>query len=384
MDFQLNEEERILQQTVKKFSDEEIWPYSTEWDDNHVFPYPVFKKMGEMGLMGLLIPEEYGGSGNNLVSYAVAMEEISRGCPSIGLTWGGHMSIGVKPIIMFGTEEQKKKYLPKLASGEYLGAFGLTEPGAGSDASGIQTTAVQDGDEWVINGTKCFISNPGTDISYGVVVLVKTGEKPGGGKELTSFIVDKGTPGYTIGKHYEKMAWMSGDTHELVFEDCRIPKENLLGSRGKGLTQMLAALDVGRVGFAATSIGLAQRAYELALAHARERVQFGKRLASFQLIQSKIANMAVGIEAARLLTLKAAYLGDTNQPFGLQASMAKYYASEVAAKTADEALQIFGGYGFMKEYPINRLNRFSRILKIGEGANEVLQSLVIARGVGCY
>lgn len=384
MHFELTEDQKILQRTTRKFSDEEIWPYSTEWDDKHIFPVHVFKKMGEMGLMGLLIPEEYGGSGGTLTDYVVAMEEISRGCPSVGLTWGGHMSIGTQPIVMFGNGEQKKRYLPKLASGEYIGAFGLTEPNAGSDAGGIQTTAVLNGDEWMINGSKCFISNPGTEISYGVVILAKTGEREGGKKEFTCFIVEKGTPGYTVGKHYEKMAWMSGDTHELIFEDCQVPKENLLGERGRGLAQMLAALDVGRVGFAASSLGLAQRSYELALGHAQERVQFGNRLASYQLIQSKIANMVVNIEAARLLDYKAAWLADNGQRYGLEAAVAKYYASEVASKTVDEAAQIFGGYGFMKEYPINRLYRIARILKIGEGANEVLQTMVIARSVGCY
>jgi alkylation response protein AidB-like acyl-CoA dehydrogenase len=224
MNFELNEENRILQRTVRDFADSEIWPYSTEWDDNHVFPYHIFKEMGELGLMGLLIPEEYGGSGGSLLSYAVAMEEICRGCPSIGLTWGGHMSLGVQPFVLFGNEDQKRKYLPKFATGQYLGAFGLTEPNAGSDASSIQTRAVQDGDEWVINGTKCFISNPGTDISYGVVILAISGVDDKGKKEFSNFIVEKGTPGYTIGKQYDKMAWCSGDTHELIFEDCRIPQ----------------------------------------------------------------------------------------------------------------------------------------------------------------
>lgn len=384
MNFDLIEKHKNLQKMVRDFSDNEIWPYATEWDDNHEFPYHIFKKMADLGLMGLVIPEEYGGSGEGLVSYVVCMEEISRGCPSIGLTWGGHMSLGTQPFVLFGSEEQKNRYLPKLASGEYLGAFGLTEPDAGSDASAVKTTAVLEGNEWVINGTKTFISNPGTEISYGVVILAKSGQREDGRPEFSSIVIEKGTPGYTIGKQFEKMAWNSGDTRELIFEDCRVPKDNLVGERGRGLAQMLAVLDIGRVGFAATCIGLAQRAYELALDYAKKRVQFGNTISRYQLIQSKIANMAVEIELARMLTYKAAWLGDNGKRFSLEAAMAKYYASEIACKTVAEALQIFGGYGFTKEYPINRLYRLAPILKIGEGTNEVLQTMVIARGVGCY
>jgi len=381
MDFALSDVHRDLQRLARDFTNKEIIPNIEKWDQERVFPVELFRKMGELGFMGLLVPEEYGGTGHDTLAYTVVMEEISRGDVGIGLNYGGHMSLGTMPFVLFGNEQQKQKYLTRLARGEILGAFGLTEPGAGSDAAGIKTTAVLDGDYWVVNGSKCFISNTGTPLSYGGVFLVVTGTRPDGRKEYSCLIIERGTPGYTIGNNYNKMGWHTGDTREQIFENCRVPKENLLGERGAGLRQFLAVLDIGRVGFAASSLGLAVACFEAAVAHAKQRVQFGQPIGKFQAIQFKLANMAVNIELARLITHKAAWLRDQGLPFSQEAAMAKYFASEIAVDAASEAVQIHGGYGFIEEYPVCRYYRNAKILEIGEGTNEICQ-LVIARNLG--
>jgi len=381
MDFALSDVHRDLQRLARDFTNKEIIPNIEKWDQERVFPVELFRKMGELGFMGLLVPEEYGGTGHDTLAYTVVMEEISRGDVGIGLNYGGHMSLGTMPFVLFGNEQQKQKYLTRLARGEILGAFGLTEPGAGSDAAGIKTTAVLDGDYWVVNGSKCFISNTGTPLSYGGVFLVVTGTRPDGRKEYSCLIIERGTPGYTIGNNYNKMGWHTGDTREQIFENCRVPKENLLGERGAGLRQFLAVLDIGRVGFAASSLGLAVACFEAAVAHAKQRIQFGQPIGKFQAIQFKLANMAVNIELARLITHKAAWLRDQGLPFSQEAAMAKYFASEIAVDAASEAVQIHGGYGFIEEYPVCRYYRNAKILEIGEGTNEICQ-LVIARNLG--
>jgi len=382
MDFKLTEEQNMLREMCRNFAEKEIMPKADIWNKTGEFPTEVFKKMAELDLMGLLIPEKYGGSNAGTVAFVAAMEEISRGDQSVAVTWNAHLTIGSVAYLYFGTEEQKEKYLVPLAKGEALGAFGLTEPNAGSDARGIKTKAVLDGNAWVINGTKCFITNVGTPLSYGVIILVTTGEDQKGNKKFSSIIVPKDTPGFTIGKRYEKIGWHGVDTRELIFEDCRVPKENLLGKEGEGLKQFLEVLDVGRISIAAVSVGLAQRAFELALYHSQERVQFGKPICKNQAIQFKLADMATQIELARLITYKAAWLRDANLPYAKEAAMAKTYASETAVRVAEEALQIHGGYGYIDEYLISRLYRDSKVLTIGEGTNEI-QRMVIARLIGC-
>ena len=382
MDFKLTEEQQMLKDMCRDFAEKEIMPKADTWNKTGEFPTEIFKKMAELDLMGLLISEEYGGSNAGTVAYVAAMEEIARADQSVAATWNAHITIGSVAFQYFGTEEQKKKYLIPLAKGEKLGAFGLTEANAGSDARGIKTKAVLEGNEWVINGTKCFITNVGTPLSYGVIILAITGEDAKGNKKFSAFIVPKEAKGFTIGKRYEKIGWHAVDTRELVFEDCRIPKENLIGSEGEGLKQFLEVLDVGRVSIAAVAIGLAQRAFELALSHSQERVQFGKPICKNQAIQFKLADMATKIELARLITYKAAWLRDNNLPYAKEAAMAKTYASEAAVRVSEEAVQIHGGYGYTDEYVISRFYRDSKVLTIGEGTNEI-QRMVIARLIGC-
>ncbi len=380
MDFALSDDHRLLRQTVREFADTEIAPIAEEIDRDRRFPYEVIARMGELGWMGIPFPEEYGGAGGDTLAYAIACEELGRVDGSIAVTMAAHSSLGVGLIDQFGTEEQKRELMPDLCSGRKLGAFGLTEPEAGSDAGATRTTAVLDDGEWVINGAKQFITNAGTDISGHVTITAVTGE--GNGRpEISNIIVPYGTPGYEQGEPYRKVGWHASDTRPLTFTDCRVPEANLLGERGTGLKQCLAGLDAGRIGVAAMAVGLAQGAFEQALAYANERIAFGQPIGRFQLIQGKLADMSTEIEAARLMVWKAASEKDNGQPVGMSASQAKLMAGRLAVRVSEEAVQIHGGYGWIDEYPVSRLYRDSKILTIGEGTDEV-QQMVIARALG--
>jgi alkylation response protein AidB-like acyl-CoA dehydrogenase len=334
--------------------------------------------MADIGLMGLLVPEEYGGTGVGAVAYVAAMEEIAKADQSVAATWNAHLTIGSLPLLYFGTEEQKRRWLAPLAQGEKLGAFGLTEPEAGSDARGIRTTARRDDRGWVINGTKMFTSNAGTELSQGVILLAVSGGHAEGQKEYSAFLVPRGTPGFRLGRNLSKIGWDATDTRELVFEDCRVPGDHLLGQPGVGLRQFMQALAVGRISVAALSLGLAQACLEVALEYARQRKQFGQPIGQFQAIQFKLADMATAVENARLLTYKAAWLYDQGREYAKEAAMAKLYASDTAMHAALEAVQIHGGYGYIDEFVVSRFFRDAKILQIGEGTNEI-QRLVIAR-----
>ncbi|MBC7232423.1 MAG: acyl-CoA dehydrogenase [Chloroflexi bacterium] len=377
MDFALSEEQQMIRKTVRDFAEKEIRPIAREIDTTGQFPWEIIRKMGNLGLMGLPIPEEYGGSGADTISYALAVEEISRVSGSIGITLAAHTSLGLYPIYRFGTEEQKRKYLPHLASGQGLAAFGLTEPEAGSDAAAIKTTAVLDGDHWVINGQKIFITSGSI---ADVVIIAAVTDKSAGTRGISSFIVEKGTPGFRPGRDEEKMGLKGSVTSQLFFEDCRVPKENLLGEPGEGYKQFLITLDGGRISIGAMAIGLAQGAFEAAVKYSKERVQFGQPIARFQAIQWMIADMATEIDAARLLVYRAAWLKDKGVRFTREAAMAKLYASEAAERACFKAIQIHGGYGYMKEYDVERIYRDNRLTTIGEGTSEI-QRLVIARQV---
>lgn len=383
MDFELSDEHKLIKKMCRDFAEQVIMRNINSAYENKQFPLDIFKQMADLGLMGLKMPVEYGGSGADTLAYVTAMEEISRGDCGVALTWGAHMTLGSVGFELYGSEEQKQKYLTRLASGEILGAFGLTEPNAGSDNQGMESRAVLDGNEWVITGTKCFISNTGTPISYGGIFLFVTGVKPNGSKEFSTFVVEKGSPGYTIGPIYKKMGWEWGDTREQIFEDCRIPCDNLIGQRGAGFKQFMVILDVARIGYAATCLGAAQRCYEEALRYANERKQFGQTIGKFQTNSFKLANMATKIAMARLMIQKAAWLRDNNKPHSLEAAMAKYYASEIAVEVMDEAVQIHGGYGYIEEYPVCRYYKYGKLLEIGEGTNEINQ-IVIARNIGVH
>jgi short/branched chain acyl-CoA dehydrogenase len=380
MDFALSDDHRLLQQTVREFADSEIAPIAEEIDREHRFPYEVIARMGELGWMGIPFPEEYGGAGGDTLAYAIACEELARVDGSVAVTMAAHTSLGVGLISEFGTEEQKAELMPDLCSGRKLGAFGLTEPEAGSDAGATKTRATLEDGEWVINGAKQFISNAGTEISGHVAITAVTGES-NGKPEISNIIVPNGTPGYEQGEPYRKVGWHASDTRPLTFTDCRVPEANLLGERGTGLKQCLTGLDSGRIGVAAMGVGLAQGAFEEALAYANERVAFGQPIGRFQLIQGKLADMSTEIEAARLMVWKAAWEKDNGQPVAKSASQAKLMAGRLAVKVADEAVQIHGGYGWIDEYPVSRLYRDSKILTIGEGTDEV-QQMVIARALG--
>jgi short/branched chain acyl-CoA dehydrogenase len=382
MDFTLNEEQQLLKELCRDFARQEIAPYADEWFDAEYFPVEVFRKMADLQLMGLLIPKEYGGTDVGCVALVAAMEEIARVDQSIAAAWQAHMTIGSLPLLFFGTEEQKQRWLVPLARGERIGAFGLTEPQAGSDAANIQTTAVRDGDEWVINGTKCFITNAGTELSYGLAALTVSGYDPDGKKRYSAFIIPRDTPGYTVGRLYNKIGWHMVDTREQIFEDCRVPREHLLGEEGMGFRQFMQTLDVGRISIAALSAGLCQACLDLSLTYAKQRQAFGKPISQHQAIQFKLADMATEVEMVRLLTYKAAWLRDSGQPYGREAAMAKLAASEAAVRAADQAVQIHGGYGYVREFPISRFYLDSKILTIGEGTNEI-QRMVIARQLGC-
>jgi short/branched chain acyl-CoA dehydrogenase len=376
VNFDLSEEHELLRATVREFAEQRIAPAAEELDREHRFPYDLIAGLAELGLLGIPIPEEYGGSGADTLSYTIAVEELTRVDSSVAITVAAHTSLGMMPILLYGSEEQKRTWLPDLAGGKKLAAFGLTEPEAGSDAGATRTTAELRGGQWIVNGSKIFITNAGTDISACVTITARTGED-----EISNIIVPNGTEGYGLSAPMRKMGWHASDTRELSFRDCAVPEENLLGERGAGYHQFLEILDGGRISVAAMGLGLAEGAFRLASAYARERKQFGKPISSFQAIQFKLADMATEIEAGRNLVYKAAWLKDQGRPFAQAAAMAKLYTGELAHRVANHALQIHGGYGYMDEYAISRLYRDQKVLEIGEGTNEV-QRLVIARHLG--
>ncbi len=380
MVFDLPEEHEALRETVRDFAEREIAPVAGELDRTKAFPYEIVRKLGELGWMGIPFPEAYGGAGADTLAYAVAVEELARVDSSVAITLCAHTSLGTQPVYLFGTEEQKQEWLPRLTSGERLAAFGLTEPEAGSDAGNTRTHARLDGGEWVIDGAKQFITNAGTDISALVTITAVTGESDGR-REISNLLVANGTPGYEVGEPYRKMGWNASDTRPLSFAGCRVPEESLLGPRGAGLKQFLQVLDIGRIGVAAMAVGLAQGAFDESLKYARQRHAFGQPIARFQAIQAKLADMSTEIEAARLLTYKAALLKDAGRPFALAAAQAKLKSGLVAVKAADDAVQIHGGYGYIEEYPVCRFYRDAKILTIGEGTDEI-QRMVIARELG--
>jgi short/branched chain acyl-CoA dehydrogenase len=376
MDFELGDEHRLIQQTVRDFSTQEVAPVAEELDREKRFPYEIVAKLAELNLMGIPFPEEYGGGGGDSLAYALAVEELTRVDSSVAITLCAHTSLGTQPIYLFGSEAQKAEWLPRLCSGEILGAFGLTEPEAGSDAGNVRTKARLDGGEWVIDGAKQFITNAGTEISGVVCITARTGED-----EISNLIVPNGTPGYEQGEPYRKMGWNASDTRPLTFTDCRVPEENLLGPRGMGFRQFLQVLDIGRIGVAAMGVGLAQGALDEALAYAKERQAFGQSISRFQTIQAKLADMATEIEATRLLVYKAAHLKDRGENFSLTAAQAKLKSGRLAVRCCEEAVQIHGGYGYIEEYPVCRFYRDAKILTIGEGTDEI-QQMVIARALG--
>ena len=374
--YDLSEEHELVRRTVRDFAVERVAPVAEELDREHRFPYDLVRELAELGLMGMTIPEEYGGAGADTLSYAIAIEELTRIDSSVAITVAAHHSLGTLPIYLFGSEEQKREWLPQLASGEKLAAFGLTEPDAGSDAGAARTTARLEDGEWVINGSKMFITNAGTDITACVTITARTGDD-----EISNIIVPNGTPGYELAAPMDKLGWRASDTRELSFRDVRVPEGNLLGPRGKGFQQFLEILDGGRISVAAMGVGLAQGAYDLAAQYAKERKQFGKPIASFQAVQFALTDMATEIEAGRAMVYKAAWLKDQGRPFGKEAAMAKLYTGELSNRAVNASLQIHGGYGFMDEFAISRLYRDQKILEIGEGTNEV-QRMVIARHLG--
>ena len=376
MDFDLSDDHQLIRSTVREFAEGEIAPVAEELDRAKRFPYEIVRQLGDLNLMGLPFPERYGGAGGDTLAYALAVEELTRVDSSVGITMCAHTSLGTQPIFLFGSEEQKQRLLPDLTAGRKLAAFGLTEPEAGSDAGNTRTRARQDDGEWVIDGAKQFITNAGTDISGHVSITARTGAD-----EISNFIVENGTPGYEPGPAYRKMGWNASDTRPLTFTECRVPADNLLGPRGAGFRQFLTILDIGRIGVAAMGVGLAQGAFDQALAYAKERKAFGQSIAKFQAIQGKLADMATEIEAARLLTYKAAFLKDEGRNFTLTAAQAKLKTGRLAVRASEEAVQIHGGYGYIEEYPVCRYYRDAKILTIGEGTDEVMQ-MVIARALG--
>jgi alkylation response protein AidB-like acyl-CoA dehydrogenase len=376
MNFDLSPEHELIRDTVRSFAVEKVAPVAEELDREHRFPYQLVAEMAELGLMGIPISEEYGGAGGDTLSYAIAIEELTRIDSSVGITVAAHTSLGTMPIFLFGSEEQKREWLPDLASGKRLAAFGLTEPGAGSDAGATGTTAELRDGSWVIDGAKMFITNAGTDITACVTITARTGED-----EISNLIVPNGTPGYGISPPMRKLGWRASDTRELSFQACEVPEGNLLGPRGAGFKQFLEILDGGRISVAAMGVGLAQGAYDLAYEYALERQQFGKPIATFQAVQFQLADLATDIEAGRALVHRAAWLKDEERSFALAAAQAKLYTGLLSNRAANVALQIHGGYGFMDEFPISRLYRDQKILEIGEGTNEV-QRMVIARHLG--
>ena len=376
MNYELGEEQELVRATVREFATTRVAPVAEEIDRDGRFPYELVAELAVLGVMGMPIPEEWGGAGADTVSYAIAIEELARVDSSVAITVAAHTSLGTMPIFLYGTDEQKREWLPRLASGQALAAFGLTEPGAGSDAAATLTRAEQRNGSWVINGTKIFITNAGTDITACVTITARTGED-----EISTIVVPNGTPGYELSPPLKKLGWRASDTRALTFADCAVPEANLLGERGRGFQQFLEILDGGRISVAAMGVGLAQGAYDLAFAYAKERHQFGRPIAKFQAVQFALADMATEIEAGRQLVHRAAWLKDAGKPFGLAAAQAKLYTGLLSNRAANAALQIHGGYGFMDDYAISRLYRDQKILEIGEGTNEV-QRMVIARLLG--
>jgi short-chain 2-methylacyl-CoA dehydrogenase len=376
MHFDLPDETRLLQRTVREFAEGEVAPVAEELDRTKAFPYDIVRGMGELGWMGIPFPEEVGGAGGTSLQYAIAVEELTRVDSSVAITMCAHTSLGTQPVYLFGSEDQKQRLLPELTAGRKLGAFGLTEPEAGSDAGNTKTRATLDGGVWTINGAKQFITNAGTDISGHVAITAVTGEN-----EISNLIVENGTDGYDQGEPYRKMGWNASDTRPLTFTDCQVPEEQLLGPRGAGFKQFLHVLDIGRIGVSAMGIGLAQGALDEALAYAKERRAFGQPISKFQAIQAKLADISARLEAARLLTYKAAVLKDLGKNFTLTAAQAKLESGRLAVRSTEEAVQIHGGYGYIEEYPVCRFYRDAKILTIGEGTDEV-QQMVIARALG--
>jgi short/branched chain acyl-CoA dehydrogenase len=376
MNYDFTEEQELVRRTVREFAEQRIAPVAEELDREARFPYDIVLELAELGLMGIPVPEDHGGAGGDTVAYALAVEELARIDSSVAITVAAHTSLGTMPILLFGSEEQKRKWLPDLASGRRLAAFGLTEPDAGSDAGATRTRAELRDGRWVVNGSKIFITNAGTDISACVTITARTGDD-----EISNLIVPNGTPGYEISEPMEKMGWHASDTRELSFSDCAVPEANLLGPRGAGLRQFLEILDGGRISVAAMGVGLAQGAFDLASSYAKERVQFGQPIAKFQAVQFRLADMATEIEAGRALVLRAAWLKDQERPFAKEAAMAKLYTGELSGRVVDTALQIHGGYGYMEEFAISRLYRDQKVLEIGEGTNDI-QKMVIARHLG--
>jgi short-chain 2-methylacyl-CoA dehydrogenase len=381
MDFLLTMEQDILRKSVRDFAEKEIKPRARELDEKEEFSYETCRQMADLGLFGMFVSEAYGGQGLDYVSYIIAVEEIARVDGSHAATIAAGNSLGIGPLYYYASEEQKRKYLPKLCSGEMLWGFGLTEPNAGSDAGNTQTTAVLDGNEWVINGSKIFITNASTDITGGVTVLARTGVRESGKKELSCILVETGTKGFEARPMHGKLMWRASNTSELYFDDCRVPKDNILGPRGDGFHHMLGTLDGGRLSIGAMGLGGAQGCFDLALRYGHERVQFGKPIGSFQVNSFKLADMALEIECARLLLYKACWLRDNHKPFAKEAAMAKLYCSEVMYRCANHAVQLHGGYGLMKEYDVERFYRDQKLLEIGEGTSEI-QRLVISRLIG--
>jgi alkylation response protein AidB-like acyl-CoA dehydrogenase len=377
MDFDLTDEQEAIRRLVREFAEGEVGPVAEELDREKRFPYEIVEQLGKLGLMGIPYPEEYGGGGADNLSYALAIEELARVDSSVAITVAAHTSLGTWPVYAYGSDELKAEWMPKLCSGERLGAFGLTEPEAGSDAGNTRTRAVREDGHWVINGAKQFITNSGTEISGFVTITARTGED-----EISNLLVPNGTPGYVIGEPYRKMGWNASDTRPLTFEDCRVPEDHLVGPPGQGFRQFLQTLDGGRIGVSAMGVGLAQGALDEALAYAKERIAFGQPISKYQAIQAKLADMATEIEAARLLTYKAAREKDAGRSFSLTAAKAKLKTGRLAVRAAEEAVQIHGGYGYIEEYPVCRFYRDAKVLTIGEGTDEV-QQMVIARALGC-
>ena len=376
-DFALTENQQMVAQMVRDFAEKHIRPHVMEWDEAQHFPIELFKQLGDLGLMGVLVPEEYGGSGFGYLEYVIVISEIAKVCGSIGLSVAAHNSLCTGHILAFANEEQKQRWLPKLATCEWLGAWGLTESNTGSDALGMNTTAVADGDHYIVNGSKNFITHGKSgDVA---VVMVRTGDK-GESKGISTLVIEKGTPGFTHGKKENKLGMRASETTELIFDNCRVPKENMLGSEGEGFKQAMNVLDGGRISIAALSLGIAKGAYEAALAYSKDRKQFGQPISSFQGIAFKLADMATEIEAAELLIMQAAATKNAHLPVTKYAAMAKYYASEVAVRVATEAVQIFGGYGYTKDYPVEKYYRDAKLCTIGEGTSEI-QKIVIGREV---
>ncbi|MGM0876630.1 MAG: acyl-CoA dehydrogenase [Bacillota bacterium] len=379
MNFDLTKEQEMIRKLIHDFAEEEVAPEADVRDRTAKFPEEIFEKLADLGIMGLPFPEKYGGSAADTISFAIVVEELSRVCASTGITYSAHISLGAVPIYLFGTDKQKEKYLTPLCTGEYLGAFGLTEPNAGSDAGGTQTVASLNGDHWVISGSKCFITNA----SYAkYLAITAVTDRSKGTNGISAFLVPTNAKGFIVIDNYEKMGLHASNTTELVLENVSIPKENLLGVEGNGFKQFLATLDGGRIGIGAMAVGIAQGAYEKSLQYAKVRKQFGKSLSAFQAIQFKLADMAMNIELARNMVYKAAWLKDQGKVFKKEAAIAKLFASEMCMKVCDQAIQIHGGYGYMKEYQVERFFRDAKLLEIGEGTSEV-QRMVIARQIGC-